>query len=108
MNLNIKYVISKYGLDLTRVFVEIISQIQQFLFLLWDDVPWDLRVCFLCMNETSSLLITQRSRSGHKFLSFNFADMTGKIAMPYGVDKFAPRAMVTDKEDPDSKPSHLT
>lgn len=82
MNLNIKYVISKYGLDLTRVFVQIISQIQQFLFLLWDNVPWGLRVCFSCMTETSSLLITPRSHSGHRILSFNVADMTGRIAMP--------------------------
>lgn len=82
MNLNIKYVISKFGLDLTRGFVQFISQIQQFLFPLEDNVPWGLRVCFLCMNETSSLLMTQRSRSGHKILSYNFADMTGRIAMP--------------------------
>jgi hypothetical protein len=86
MNLNIKYVISRYGLDLTRVFVQIISQIisqiQQFLFLLRDNVPWSLRVCFLCMNGTSSLLIIQRSRSVHNILSFNVADMTGRIAMP--------------------------
>ena len=82
MKLNIKYVISKYGLDLTRVFVQVISQIQQFLFFLWDNVPWGFRDCFLCMNEISSLFIIQRSRSGHKILSLNIADMTGRIAMP--------------------------
>ena len=46
MNLNIKCVISKYGLDLTRVFLQIMSQIQQFLFLLSDDVPWGLSCLF--------------------------------------------------------------
>jgi hypothetical protein len=51
MNLNVKYLISKYGLDLTRVFLQIISKIQQFLFFLWDNVPWGFHVCFLCMNE---------------------------------------------------------
>jgi len=102
-----KYVISKYGLDLTRVFVQIISQIQQFIFLLWDNVPWGLLVSFLCMNETYSLLITQLLLWS-QILSFNVADMKGRIAVPQGVENVAHQTMVTDKASPDSNPVHLT